>query len=427
MSRKPQIIIENGFRKVSPYIFDFKTHAKSRWVGRTLADIMIKELGQEESIIEKEIREGLIYISNNHGRKGTSILIKDWNILKERIVERHDIIYHSRHMHEPNIPWPEGDELLLFDFGKAFSTVYQDSDILVVNKPPGVPSHPKSNFRYNTATEITKRALHLKNVWLCHRLDKATSGILILALNRECCKEITEMMQTEGSVRKEYLARVKGEFPEKPFYINCPIFLVNISGGYLMPSNETKQIPLAITQFERITYNKDLNESIVICRPITGRTHQIRIHLRNIGFPISNDYMYNPVNKDIITHEVDLIRNNLELHMYNLLFSEFPEFQEQSSVIMDREGKSWNIERIVNFRDITIQRSIELIKKARVSYMKELMNRYGKLCETCHRYYFGVDTQEKGIYLHSWKYTMKKKNANKPICYEAQPPSWSDI
>ena len=82
-----------------------------------------------------------------------------------------DIICHTKHRHEPPIPW----------HNDIIKLVYEDDEILVVDKPSGIPTHPTGNYYFNSLSEIIKQQLNMDSIWTCHRLDKVTSGVLVLA------------------------------------------------------------------------------------------------------------------------------------------------------------------------------------------------------------------------------------------------------
>ena len=104
----------------------------------------------------------------------------------------------------------------------------------------------------------------------------------------EAMRTITEAMQRENGVIKKYLARVTGEFPQA-LTVKGSIACVDHRIGKYILGTEGKE---SETEFSLLKYLPDLNESIVECQPITGRTHQIRLHLESVGHPIVNDICY---------------------------------------------------------------------------------------------------------------------------------------
>lgn len=304
-------MVEGTIRKVLPYYHQYATPFKERWRHRVVSLVLCTELGQLPSVVARAIDSGDIYVTTNNGKAVPTEKIAG-AALKSHRLQPHDMIHNRQHIHEPSIdlgglqlgasktrsvdsspadpvsdvsPYPVSDPP---PQPVPTNIIFEDETILVVNKPPGVPTHPSGIYRYNTITEIVRT--HRGQVWPCHRLDKATLGVLVLAKTKACCTEYMKLMGAKSMVDKLYLARVRGQFPENLFQYTFPVFTINSSGGYAPVPN----VPLdCTTLFRRVQYLPRTNESIVLCKPITGKMHQIRIHLRNLGFPISNDPYYN--------------------------------------------------------------------------------------------------------------------------------------
>ena len=169
---------------------------------------------------------------------------------------------------------------------QAIEIVHDDNDLLVVNKPASIPVHPCGRYRHNTIIFILAKEYGYKNLHTVHRLDRLTSGILIFTKTAHKSREM-ETLISGRQVRKRYLCRVNGEFPEK---LDCeqPIKVISYKIGVCVVADDGKPCR---TEFERISYKDGV--SILSCRPFTGRMHQIRVHLQYLGFPIANDPLYN--------------------------------------------------------------------------------------------------------------------------------------
>lgn len=450
---------ENGLRKVIPYRFQYKTHPKTRWIGKTLVDVYKTEFGEKPSLIEQDISLNSIYVLSNYGRKNGPVVIKGWDNLGERRIDSFDLIYNLKHMHEPSVPQeieqieqiehPEEQNNKLMETVEEsnkivdvaiewpsqsktrLNIVFEDHDILVVNKPSGVPTHPTGNYFYNSVTEIVKHDLKLEQVWPCHRLDKVTSGILILAKNKDAAKYYLKIIQNEKeTISKEYITRVQGEFPQGEIMVNCPIFSVNSTGGYIKPLN-AEQIPTnSTTIFQRIAYNKELNQSVVVCRPLTGRMHQIRIHLRNMDHPIVNDYMYNPTNTKLYNHSINKLNNEIEMELYHRIFKTYPEFHTFSKVdistirseqCIDVYGlTSWNT-------DQDLLQKVQNLKALRQQGFEKLKLENDTVCNECHRYLFDTDKDmsDLSIWLHAFKYVFP--HGDRPFTFKTEYPKWCYI
>ncbi len=152
-----------------------------------------------------------------------------------------------------------------------------------------MPAHPTGRYRFNTFTMIMQQELGIK-AHPCNRLDRLTSGLMIIAKTSVAFNKIAKQIR-EREVQKEYIARVIGEFPLGEITVNQPLETID----FKLTLNRTKEGGKeSTTIFRRISF--DGVTSIVKCKPITGRTHQIRVHLQYIGYPIANDPIYSNVN-----------------------------------------------------------------------------------------------------------------------------------
>ena len=441
MNTRPTYIFENGLRKVQPFFHKSEIHAKHRWVGRTLCDVMKNEFNESPTIICHEITNRLIYIWTNHGkRKNLQERLEGWDLLKDRPIDRFDVIHIQRHRHEPSVPdWAgtsnpatvEEYRRTLSNYPSQLKTsikiVFESPDLLVVSKPPGIPTHPTGNYYYNTITEILKFDLNLDNIWPCHRLDKVTSGILILAKNKQASIDYQLILTNDKvSTTKLYYARVCGKFPQKEVMVNCPVFSVNSCGAFLNPSNATEIPRNSTTIFKSVKYSEALNESIVVCQPLTGKMHQIRIHLRNMGYPIVDDFKYNPAAKQLLNQEIMKITNDLETMLYERLFEKYPKFKEflpvdrsivSTTECIDVAGiTEWN-------SDPIILQHVDLIRQKRANWFANLRNTFDTTCTVCHRDLLDTDKDlsDLSIMLHAFKY---QYDGTTSFDFEDSPPQW---
>ncbi|ODQ81774.1 hypothetical protein BABINDRAFT_6425 [Babjeviella inositovora NRRL Y-12698] len=278
-------IFENGMRKVLPHHVSREINVKGRWLGKTVVSILDSELAPNTQAYTRSlIDKGKISLirGNVKSRKQPvqSVVYTDFESLSTIPIAQGDMFTNICHLHEPPIPLSPSETLSL-------DVVFEDEDLLIINKPSGVPVHPTGGYFYNTVTEIVKQQLELHNVFPVHRLDKLTSGVLILGKTSARATAFSKLIQ-EHSVDKTYFARVRGEFLDsEDFFVHqSAIFTTNNKYGFDRAAQEAE------THFKRVTYNAKLDQSVVMCKPITGRMHQIRIHLKELGHPIVNDPIY---------------------------------------------------------------------------------------------------------------------------------------
>ena len=169
------------------------------------------------------------------------------------------------------------------------SILYEDDDLVIIEKPAGLLSVPGRLPEHHDSAYY--RVLEqFPNAKITHRLDMATSGILMFAKHRDAEVAVSKMFQAR-TVKKNYIALVQGKLPdtgriEVPLitdWENRPRQIVHFELG--------KQ---ALTLYEHLEYDEAKDVSRVLLTPITGRSHQLRVHLQYIGHPITGDKLYHP-------------------------------------------------------------------------------------------------------------------------------------
>lgn len=248
------------------YTYEFKAYTKERWIGRKLIDVLSSEFKRRIPLyFEKAVIAGAVRVNG--------VAVSEGYILKHG-----DLITHTTHRHEPPIP---SDEI---------SVVFDSEDIIVVDKPSGIPCHPNSSYNKNSLTEIVKKSHHLKFISALNRLDRQTSGIVILAKNSRAAAEYHKKIEEKEGF-KIYLCRVRGIFPSNMVIANIPLSISRSTcTTTIFERDGALQGKKSITIFKKISEDRD--STILACGLITGRTHQIRVHLQAIGFPIVDDMIY---------------------------------------------------------------------------------------------------------------------------------------
>lgn len=214
-----------------------------------------------------------------------------------------------------------------------YSVIYEDDDLLIINKPCDIPCHPGGIYFKNTLWYLLKQKYEY--FALVNRLDRETSGIMLIAKNKESAKfYFNKMMQRR--IKKEYLVLVHGKFPKS---LDARGWIRKDSDSVIRkkrkfikdveaaPVTEIISPPddkqFCHTTFEKVKRRKEV--SLVKCNLITGRTHQIRATLCSLGYPVVGDKIYGVneefffkfINDELTQKEWDqLILKNQALHSW---------------------------------------------------------------------------------------------------------------
>ncbi len=189
---------------------------------------------------------------------------------------------------------PEEEKLEIKPQNIPIEIVYEDENMLVVNKPSGMLTHPTTIERENTLVNalLYKFNNNLSDIngefrrGILHRLDRNTSGLLMIAKNNKAHEFLAEQIKNH-TITKKYRAVVKGVIKEDEFEINSPIGRNPNQPHKMMTRDDGKPsrtIVKVLERFKEYTY--------VELTLITGRTHQIRVHMKSINHPVYNDTLY---------------------------------------------------------------------------------------------------------------------------------------
>ena len=174
-----------------------------------------------------------------------------------------------------------------------FQIIYEDEDILVVNKPAGLPMHPSmKNYRYSLANALVwyYQQQNEPFIFRCaNRLDRDTSGLTVVAKHMVSAN-ILSGMGYRHEIEREYLAIIRGRVVPASGTIDAP--LSRREGSLIERKVDFEKGERAVTHYQVVEEKN--GHSLVSLRLETGRTHQIRIHLKYLGFPLIGDYLYNP-------------------------------------------------------------------------------------------------------------------------------------
>jgi 23S rRNA pseudouridine1911/1915/1917 synthase len=177
---------------------------------------------------------------------------------------------------------------------RTFTIVAEDARFIVVDKPALLPVHASAKFYFNTLTRVLgERFPDQPELQICHRLDRETSGCLVVARDREAAASLKAAFATKDKVTKEYLALVHGVPPWDAQLIDVPLRLALPGDPTRLPHVRMLPGPGGLPSMTRVrVVERHADTALVQCTLLTGRQHQIRAHLAAVGFPIVGDKLY---------------------------------------------------------------------------------------------------------------------------------------
>jgi len=195
------------------------------------------------------------------------------------------------------------------------AVIHEDSHLLVMNKPAGLAVHGGSGLRYGLIEAL--RAIRPEEPFLelVHRLDRETSGVLLLARKRSMLRALNEDLR-EGGMEKRYITLVAGRLPRGPVPVEAALDRSGKAGGGQVRVQSNGKA--SRTVFKRLQIFKDPDCTLAEVEIETGRTHQIRVHGAHIGHPVAGDDVYgdNALNRQFRVHGL----KRLFLHARSLAF-----------------------------------------------------------------------------------------------------------
>ena len=208
----------------------------------------------------------------------------------------------------PVAPAPRGDA------GLGDRVLYEDRQLLVIDKPSGLAVHGGSGISHGVIELLRHARPELRDLSLVHRLDRETSGCLVLAKRRSALRKLHERFR-DAAVEKNYLALAVGDWQLGEQLIEAPLKVTHRQGGerHVIVSSEGKPAATRVRLSRRFRAY-----SLLQCMPLTGRTHQIRVHLAHAGFPIAGDERYGNADSNAVLKKLGLPR--LFLHAQSISF-----------------------------------------------------------------------------------------------------------
>ena len=210
--------------------------------------------------------------------------------------------------------------------------IHMDKDLVVLQKPAPLAVHPCGRFNRNTLLYFTSQAWPDEELRPAHRIDAATTGILVLTRNKEAAR-LVQSQFTNREVRKTYLVRVEGKPAKDRFSVEAKI---NQAPGDQGRRRVSEDGVAALTEFE-VAQCYDDGTTLLYAHPISGRTNQIRLHLQDCGLPIVGDNAYGSdenVEGGMVSHD-----QTLHLHAHSISFRHPADGQE---VLYESRAPAWS-------------------------------------------------------------------------------------
>lgn len=234
------------------------------------------------------------YLSNNteYSRNKVEKLLSSNCVLLNGKVAKASIKLKVDDVIEINDQYEE--ELIIEPLEMELDIVYEDEDLIVINKPTDLVVHPGSGNRNNTLvnalmyyTNDLSNESGSARAGIVHRLDKDTTGLMLVAKNNKTHVALAKGFK-DKTIKREYLALVEGVFPSAHAKINAPIAKCKTNFRKQEVIEGGKEAVTNLVVVKRFT-----NKTLIRLSLETGRTHQIRVHLEYIGYPVFNDPVYN--------------------------------------------------------------------------------------------------------------------------------------
>jgi predicted sulfurtransferase/23S rRNA-/tRNA-specific pseudouridylate synthase len=278
-----------------------QTNVKGKWCGRSALAVVQEEFVDVAKDLDNILQNGLLRVNN------TTVLSREHDVKLKNM----DTIQRLVHWHEPPIVVPISISVQHIELPEAVKKAYsldETASVIVCNKPSTVPVHPTGPYLANSLTMMVEAQEGLNNLNPCHRIDRATSGLTICSSDVSISRLVQGKMMEEGCVKKLYVAKVKGHFSAKEglklqethsfvtvsysdgnIHVSAPIDVLDPSTGVRHVAETGKK---SESKFRLCRYDEHEDSSLILCYPVTGRGHQLRVHLQTLGHPIVDDILY---------------------------------------------------------------------------------------------------------------------------------------
>ena len=300
--------------------------------GQRLDNFLLRQLkGVPKTHVYRLIRSGEVRVNKGRASADTRLQSGDWvRIPPVRISER--VAEKSAAMAE---------QVARAVPARDFAVLLEDEHLIVLNKPAGVAVHGGSGVSFGVIEQLRMARPAAKFLELVHRLDRDTSGILLVAKKRSALKNLQDQFR-ERQTGKTYLAMVRGQWPAKLKVLDKPLHKYLLEGKRGQPGERRVKVvsrddpdgmpSVTLVKVRAATPAYSLLEVTIK----TGRTHQIRVHLASEGFPILGDDKYGDfeVNKSLARADAQPGLKRMFLHAWRLQFNH-PATHERLQLLAD--------------------------------------------------------------------------------------------
>jgi 23S rRNA pseudouridine955/2504/2580 synthase len=269
--------------------------------GQRLDNFLLREMkGIPRTRLYRALRKGEVRVNKGRVRADYRLAIGD--------VVRIPPLQQPEPSAQPRIPRQQTAQL-------ERQIIYEDDDLLVIDKPSGLAVHGGSGLSFGLIECLRQLRPDARYLELVHRLDRDTSGVILIAKRAPILRELHRQLR-EKHIEKRYLALVAGKWPRAVRVVDAPLQKNVLQSGERMVrvNREGKR---AVTEFSVV--ERFAGATLIEARPITGRTHQIRVHAQQAGFPLLGDDKYSDDRTAAFARQIGLKR--LFLHAASLQFS----------------------------------------------------------------------------------------------------------
>lgn len=269
--------------------------------GQRLDNFLLRELkGVPRTRLYRALRKGEVRVNKGRAKADYRLMVGD--------VVRIPPLHRPAATATPPVPRYWAREI-------SARTVYEDAGLLVINKPSGLAVHGGSGLSFGLIESLRQLRPQDRYLELVHRLDRDTSGLILIARRPAMLRELHRQLR-EDKIDKRYLALVAGSWPGSLRVVEAPLEKNVLQSGERMVrvSREGRRSITEFTVLERFS-----GATLLEAKPITGRTHQIRVHARHAGFPLLGDDKYSDERTADLCRSLGLQR--LFLHARSLKFT----------------------------------------------------------------------------------------------------------